>query len=505
MNTTGNNIQGLKAAFDARKSYFANRSSCIFPVHLRTNTDLHIVYLNYWTLKNGIERDTIVVNFRVYDSMGNPVLKISTEIGETHNQVSIRTLLGEKTHCDINHFDGMVEVEILSLKNIQFPFPGMVGIYQAGDLFSAVHAAGRIKNADEAQRVIYTNESNWTCKSGPSITAFFHYFNGPTLPQKKTICIKLRNRTGTVADQREVSIAHLPPFGSQIFFAADIFPESVIENDAFISVELEHNSVFPRMVVGNYFRDSNFLEVTHSFPLIEKEDYCPVQPGAEFQSILPAYTSEDLTLNVHVFPTNNPGVFSAVAAIQSFADSLLQPDEAFVQYQGESSAPITYQLEPTQKFWCLRMKGPKVPSRFNASYRYRVKGVPSRYSTDIADGADSCVYPPKYRHWGYGYLGNNFETLVLIRNNTHQPATTKSGSGILRVFGLDNEVPIPVTINAEAATSLNLSKHISYSTFEGNDGPQFLSWMLEMDVPTCETFWIVYRKRDGAIMGDHGL
>jgi hypothetical protein len=474
-------------------------------VHLRSKTDLHIVYLNYWTVKNGVNRNELVINFRVYDSIGKAVLKISKEIGQTHNQVSIRSLLAEFTDCDVNDFDGMVEVEIISLKNIQFPFPGIIGIYQAGALFSAVHAAGRVKNADEAHRIIYTEESNWTCKSGSDVTAFFHYFNGPTLPQAKSISVKLRNRDGMVVANRDVSIEHLPPFGSQLFFADDIYPGASFENDAFISVTLEHNSIFPRMVVGNYFRETNFLEVTHSFPLIEKEDYCPVRPEDDFQSILPAYTNRDLTLNLHVFPTNNKGIFSAVTASQQFESDHLQQGDMFAKFNGEPSIPITYQLTSDEQFWCLQLKGEKVPSRINTSYRYRVKGTNGRYSTDIADGADSCVYPPKYRHWGYGFLEHEFETVVLIRNSTHQPKKTLPGNGILRIFSLDGEVSVPVKINAEGALSVNLSEHMPRATAELTATPGFLSWMLEMDIPTCETFWISYRKSNGAIMGEHGI
>ena len=498
-------IQNLKAAFDERKTFFANRSSCVFPVMLRPGTDLHIVYFNYWTQKNGISRDKLAINFRIYEKNGNPVLKISREMGEAHNQVSTRNLLAEHTYCDTNNFEGMLEVEITSLENFRFPFPGIVGIYQAGELFSAVHAAGRVKNPDEPQPVIYTQETNWTCKSGPNVTAFFHYFNGPTVPQTESILVKLRNRNGGVIANQNISIAHLPPFGSQIFYIADIFSGISIEADAFVSVTLEHNSIFPRMVVGNYFRDSNFLEVTHSFPLIEKEDFCPIQPEDEFQSILPAYTTPELALSVHIFPTNNPGIFSALEASQNFGANSLKSGAEFMKCSGEPSAPLTYELDPAQQFWCLRMKGPKVPSRFNASYRYKVRGTAGNYSTDIADGADSCVYPPKYRHWGFGYLGHGFETVVLVRNNTHRPTLTRPGIGTLRVFCKDGERSIPVKIGAETAISINLTEYISHLESVVGDAPCFLSWMLEMDIPTCETFWISYRKKDGAIMGEHGI
>jgi hypothetical protein len=498
-------IQGLKAAFDARKDYFTNRTSCVFPVMLRPNTDLHIVYLNYWTLKNDIPKEKIIINFRIYNSSGNAVLKFSKQMENGHNQCSIRHLIKDHTNCNLNNFDGMVEVEIISLHNLRFPFPGIVGIFQANKLFSAVHSAGRIKNSDEVQRISLTEETNWTCKFGTKVTPFFHYFNGPTLPQKDTITVKLRKRNGAIIDIIELSIAHLLPFGSQIFFITDLFPLSNYEKDLFVSVCVEHNSIFPRMVVGNYFYDSDFLEVTHSFPIIEKEDYCPIQPEDKFQSILPAYTSPELTLSVHVFPTNYPGFFKAFEATKDFGTMSLKERASLLKINGEPFESYTFNLKNEEQFLCLRLQGTKVPSRFNASYRYKVKDTRSIYSTDIADGADSCVYPPKYRHWGYGYLGDEYETVVLVRNNSHRPEDTQQGIGRLRVFSSLTEICIPVKIRAEASISINLSEYISGPIFEQTTSKEFISWILDMDISSCETFWIAFRKKDGAIMGDHGM
>ncbi len=498
-------IQNLKAAFDAINDNFTNRASCIFPVMLRPDTDLHILYLNYWTLKNDISKEKIIINFRIYNTNGNAVLKISKKIEDGHNQVSTRQLLKDHTICNLNNFDGMLEVEIISLHNLRFPFPGLVGIFQANKLFSAVHSAGRVKNSDEVQRIILTEETNWTCKFGTEVTPFFHYFNGPTLPQKDTITVKLRKYDGAIINISEVSIAHLPPFGSQIFFIADLFSPSTNEKDVFVSVCLEHNSIFPRMVVGNYFRDSDFLEVTHSFPIIEKEDYCPIQPEDKFQSILPAYTSPELTLNVHVFPTNYPGEFKAFEATQNFGATSLNKKTRVLKFNGGASYSYAFELKSEEQFRCLRMQGTNVPSRFNASYIYKVKDTKSIYSTDISDGADSCVYPPKYRHWGHGYLGDEFETVLLIRNNSHRPESTKQGIGKLRVFSLLTEICIPVKIGAEASTSINLAKYISSPALEENTPKRFISWILDMDISSCETFWIAFSKQTGAIMGDHGM
>lgn len=145
-------IQDLKDAFEARKYFFSNRSSCIFPVHLRPGTDLHIVYLNYWLLKNGIPTESLIINFRIFDETGFLALLETKKHIKNHNQVSIKELFSASRNFKVDNFDGMVEVEIISTENIKFSFPGIVGIFQAGNLYSLVHSAGRIKNPDELQK-----------------------------------------------------------------------------------------------------------------------------------------------------------------------------------------------------------------------------------------------------------------------------------------------------------------------------------------------------------------
>ncbi len=499
-------IENLKDAFDARKNYYSNRASCIYPVHLRPGTDLHIVYLNYWTLKNGISADKLLINFRVYDKAGFLVLRETQSSVASHNQISIRKILSERTMSDLDNFDGMVEVETISTANIRFPFPGIIGIYQAGTLFSTVHAAGRVKNPDEPQRVIYTQESDWTCKFGENVTPFFHYFNGPTVPRKDTISVVLRAANGKPIETKDVSIAHLPAFGSELFLVSDLFDNALLKDGCFVSVSVEHNSIFPRLVVGNYFRDAHYLEVTHSFPIIEKNDYCRLDEKVSFQSMLCAYTNAELDLKVHVFPTNCEGDFTAKIMHQRHDHPALVEKVGFVNYTQEMlSEPITYQLEDTERFLCVQMSGARVPSRFNGSYIYTVKHLDSAYSTDIADGADSSAYPPKYRHWGYALVDEGFDTAILVRNSTHHPASTRASNGVLKLYGDDFQKFVNVRVEAESAASIKVSEHINLGKQEKGQRPRFISWLLEMEEPTCETFWVGYRETDGAIFGDHGM
>lgn len=495
-------VQDLKSAFDARKDFFSNRSSCVFPLFLSQSSDLHIVFLNYWTLKNGIASTDLVVNFRIFNADGQMTFRHSAHALQHHNQFSIKSLL-RQNGFSIEHIpSGMVEVEVISTSNLRFSFPGITAIYQSGSLYSAVHAAGRIKNTDEPQHISYTLESNWTCKFTQEIAPFFHYFVGPSLPQNKTLLVNLHDPRGNILRQKEISVAQMGPFSSRTFFADEIFDTSDVAAGSFMSVRVEHNSVFPRLVVGNYFRERDFYEVTHSFPVIEKNDYCPTNTDAKFQSMLCAYTDPALTLDLTVFPTNCPGNFDAETLSQK-EGGLARKGETQRYSTSVSSESIRIRLEETETLLCLQMHGDSVPSRFNASFQYRVKSSDSSFSTDIASGAKSCVYPPKHRHWGHGYVGEGFDSVILIRNNSHRPHLTADATGHLSIFSDGLEKHLDLRIPAESAISLKLSELAGKMV--GRSTPSYISWILETNVPSAETFWVAFREEDGAIFGEHGF
>lgn len=59
---------------------------------------------------------------------------------------------------------------------------------------------------------------------------------------------------------------------------------------------------------------------------------------------------------------------------------------------------MVFELAEDEGMRVLHLQQFSIPSRLIASYRYRVAGTPRRFATDIATGAKSIVYPPKWRH-----------------------------------------------------------------------------------------------------------
>lgn len=503
----------LENAFNARKSFFANRASAIFPIRIREKTNFSIVFLNYWLLKNGI--DFVNINIRIYDDLGRLVILKSLKVIELHNKISVGDLLLLERPGNFS-FDGMVEIEVVSAENLSFSFPAIVGVYESDGRFSTVHSAGRIKNADEIKKSSRSQESNWSCifekkpqSQGWSVVPFFHYFVGATNPlPDEVIEINLRDKRGGIIESKSINVGEMPAFSSKIFFADQIFTlVSEPSIDAFISVTLHTTDVFPRLVVGNFHKDIDFLEVTHSFPITEFVDHCPQpddkKPYHSAPSLLAAQTAPGLDLAVRVFPTNCIGNTEVMVNKKNFVEkSLKRTTQSFDFKSNIGSEGLSFKLDSDEEMRVLHLYGDTIPSRLNASYRYSVTGTKSKFATDIATGAKSIVYPPKWRHWGHGCIGAGYDTYVLLRNNTHVPESTMNNCGIIRIFTEHLDKSFKIQVGAESCIALKISELINLNPLEGI--PIFFSWMITMDEPVGETFWVSYRD-DGAIFGEHGF
>ena len=99
----------LQKDFEARKTFYTNRASAVFPIHfVCKENDLQLSWLNYWSIKNKLDPNLITVNLRLYDSKGNLEVRTQTELQPSNNLVSMREYIKK----DI--FKGMVEIEIIS-------------------------------------------------------------------------------------------------------------------------------------------------------------------------------------------------------------------------------------------------------------------------------------------------------------------------------------------------------------------------------------------------------
>ena len=108
------------------------------------------------------------------------------------------------------------------------------------------------------------------------------------LPLKSMLVLPIHNYSdNNILISKDIDISDIPEFGSKIFLLDEIFKDFTFKDNYYVSVLVEHNSAFPRLVVGNLHKEDDFLEVTHSFPVIEEIDHVTVdQSKFDFESIL---------------------------------------------------------------------------------------------------------------------------------------------------------------------------------------------------------------------------
>ena len=483
----------LKKDFENRKSFYVNRASAVYPIYFKSpKNDLILSWLNYWTIKNKIDSSTIVVNLRIYDSEGVFFCKKVLTLLPDNNFFSIRSLIRSEK------FSGMVEIEIVSSSNLRFAFPAVIGFYKSESLYSCVHSAGRFKGSEENQTPSITEETNWTCKFNEKTSPFFHYING-TSNEDVRLMVNLYASDGSCVNSIEI-LESFSAHASKIYFIDRLFTDYTFEDGMYVGVACNNDSVFRRMVVGNYHKQDKHLEVTHSFPKQTLSDFCPKNTNG-YDSFLAMFSDENLNLEARVFPTNCSNNFETLLAKQTFSSSAIgKPKETSKLSSGYGfiQQPENIRLN----LFCF--SGGKVPSRLNTNFLYTVRNVQSVFSTDIAAGAKSNVYPPKYSHWGSGVFGNGYDFVLMIRNINHT-LDAVSTKGSLFFFGLDETIEHEIEVSGQAASSIVLSNLLNNKTLLNNTKEKIFTWFLRLDQPHSETFWVSFRKTDGCIVGDHGF
>ncbi len=492
-------MKDLKSAFAARDTAYCNRSSAIFALRLRPGTDLILSFLNYFKFKNGIKN--VIANIRAYDADGALAFFAPYRFANNTNEYSMRQLMGK------DHFDGMVDIEFITTENLKFPFPAVLGFYTAGKAYSSVHSAGRTKASNEAYSPFESEETNFTCKFAQSagkisISPFIHIFNGPA-KQTRNYTLRIRSQTGETLASKAMTFDFVP-FASKIIEVASEFDTSLLKEGFFCSITAINDDIFPRFVCGNIHYENDFLETTHSYPVVHKPDYCESTEEKPLASLLPLLNHPKLSLSGIIFPTNIAASLSGRVLAQKFDEKKLSDTGTTLQIStgvgnGEiinCPADTAFMLIPFDS------KEAPVPSRINISYRYRVKGSNSPYSTDIATGAKASVYPQKFTHWGAGVISTDYHPVVMIRNNSHNPAKTQDSNFTLTIYLGDKVFSHSFSMIAESATQLNLRDFIPANAYGAE--PEILHWYLKSDQPVGETFWVSYSE-SGNICGDHGF
>ena len=163
-------------------------------------------------------------------------------------------------------------------------------------------------------------------------------------------------------------------------------------------------------------------------------------------------------------------------------------------------------LKGNSLFKVINLYGNKIPSRFNTSLIYKIKNKDSNFSTDIATGAKSLVYPKKYSHWGSGIIGLGYDSVIMVRNNSHD-RKSKKAKGKLYIYGLlKNSIELSISVNAESCENFLLSViNRKIKELVSKNKVLIFTWFIKFDKPNLEAIWLSYKKSNGCILGDHAF
>lgn len=277
------------------------RSSAIFWVkndsHLRTT----ISFSNYWKYKNFTDV-RVLLNLR--NLKGKIVIRKVVDFDKSD----------VLNYLPPDNFEGSVEVEAFSIKNMRIPYAAIMAVYESSESISMVHSYARAYSQHEIEdgRTISNGEEScWTLRDDNRNSSFSVIHNGPNKQNSQKIKLSVRNWFGK-EESTEVDLPELLPFETVIIQPKDYFQNLKVFLDgqagnARISFKL--NGGFSRMLCGVKSIDNSQLQVTHS-----NFDYSTHDTDTISDGILRAYMRTPNVLGrlkqeIVVYPDTNKGIY----------------------------------------------------------------------------------------------------------------------------------------------------------------------------------------------------
>ena len=232
------------------------RSSAIFWAKNSDKLQTTIAISNYWKFKNKTEV-SVVINVRDLNGKLQNRHRPLFEASEVYNFRPPAS------------FEGSVEIEAFSNKNIRIPYAAVMAVYETDESVSMVHSYARAyaqHEIEDRRTICIGEESCWTLRDSASVFSFCVVHNGaqPQAPQRARLSI--RNAQGRERST-EVLLAALAPFQTLVIEARTYFPDIAQWLDGGIGngrFSFQLNGGFTRMLCAVSTQDESQLQVTHS-------------------------------------------------------------------------------------------------------------------------------------------------------------------------------------------------------------------------------------------------
>ncbi len=494
----------LEQSFKQRARWYNNRASTYFPVFINKYIDTFLIFQNYWEWKNGL--DDCLLNIRVYSQDGDLYMIYSSNIEEEHNEISIKNILlnsgciGSIQSDKLNKFT--IEVEIISTKNLSYPFPAVMIFTQnsATTQVSSVHSGGRSLNPNEPQSYKQHIETNWLAKQDNMFTSFFHVFNNglPFNSDSGLVDICIEGSTDILSIPFELP---LKPFSSNIYYLEDLADSNILKlidyNKFFLRVRFVSLG-FMRLIVGNYHKESQFHYLTHSFSEISSSSKDITSSSADqISSLLSVINQPPLSVVARSYPTNIRSKVKMKRYDHNIGEKEIFKGETYIETSSKYQNVNQFELIKSN-FASYKLFG-DAPSRINVSYNYFLKN--SLHPTDIATGFDSKHFPKRYRHWGHGCSKRGFKTIILATLRSYQTVNVGDSENNFTVEFISKNTKFERHISLV----LNGWNYIILDFNDFDSESDFFSWRVIDDIGDLLFYWVSFNESTGSICGEHSF
>ncbi len=390
---------------------------------------------NHFKLKNGADAAILA---SVRDMAGKLVLReaLGFDAGEV---INYSPFAGED-------FEGSVELEAFSARNLKIPFTAISALYEAPRSACLVHAYGRAYSTheiEEGRTVPIGREMGWTLRDAPGVASFCVFHNGAQVQPAQGAKLYVRNHAGE-RRTADVALPALPPFATARLVAADHIAgleEFLGGGEGTAALDFVVNGAFTRLMVGNETREE--FQVTHS-----NFNYADHITEALPDSVGEAYMMiPDLggrARRVVVYPEFSPGAYTmkdrGAATHFKPGDLVLKPVEA---------GTLTFS----------RQDG-ALPARIVTGLM--INGNGARLPAEISLGVHHAKRPDKRLSWGPCAAPDRLQTSLVVTDFAPAKGVfPANGTMEVRAYSAINHAHLAATLGA--ADMPALSRGIPFS------------------------------------------
>jgi hypothetical protein len=367
----------------------AYRSSAIFYYKQSKSFKTTVSFMDYWKPKRNIEV-YILISRRLMDGTLHDRKEYKFENG---NMINYCELAGED-------FEGSVEVEVFSSRNMVIPYSAIMVIYENENSISMTHSYGRVYSPheiEEKRTLTVGEESCWTVRDTSSVKSFAVFHNGIGTQNAQNLKLEVlnhKNQTKTFT----YNLEELKPYASVRIVPQDIIGDELISfldgEPGNISVSFDLNGGFTRMLVGN--ETVSETQVTHSNFNYSRHKTDSIGEGIAHMQIPPAGFND---CEVIIYPHCAQGKYT-----------LKQNGEFIKEFNsGERvSQPIQEGL--------ITIETPdgQLPSRIVTAITAKPATKDAELPYEVSLGIVHKNRPLKSTHWGVIATNSNYESRIFV-------------------------------------------------------------------------------------------